>query len=77
MNKFVLYLQPQAQGWGVASLLVAAAERRLAEVCDTIQIEYNYKPNHLPSQHLEAWYEGKLGLARIKTGSQEHTSQTQ
>jgi ribosomal protein S18 acetylase RimI-like enzyme len=61
----MLAVSTEAQGQGIASLLVAAAERRLAEECMKVQIEYNYRADHAPSAHLEAWYERTLGFKRV------------
>jgi len=53
---------PDAQGSGVASALIAAAETRLASRCQGIQIEYEYTRGHAFSQRLKDWYEDKLGF---------------
>jgi GNAT superfamily N-acetyltransferase len=58
----LLSVLPEAQGTGVASALVRAAELRLASVCDKIQIEYEYTPGHKYSDRLLQWYEGKCGF---------------
>eukprot|EP00966_Prymnesium_polylepis_P165014 3815239-Prymnesium_polylepis.2 len=51
------------QGSGVGTLLVAAAEARLASRnCSQIQIEYEYTNGDPYSERLAAWYEGKLGF---------------
>merc|ERR1711998_66258 len=53
------------QGTGIASALVRAAEDRLAaRGCSSVQIEYEYSPDHAHSLRLESWYEGKLGFSR-------------
>ena len=50
----------EAQGTGVASALVAAAESRLRDNgCTAIQIEYEFDGD-THSQRLYNWYEGKL-----------------
>ena len=50
----------EAQGTGVASALVAAAESRLRDAgCTAIQIEYEFDGD-THSQRLYNWYEGKL-----------------
>ena len=58
----LLVVANEAQGTGVATALVTAAERRLAGACTHVQIEYDYTPNHAPSQRLEALYETKFGF---------------
>jgi ribosomal protein S18 acetylase RimI-like enzyme len=68
----LLAVDPQAQGGGVATALVLAAERRLATACERIQIEYECTEGEEFSQRLFDWYEGKLGFdggRRGKTGS--------
>mmetsp|Transcript_64101 Transcript_64101/g.181990 ORF Transcript_64101/g.181990 Transcript_64101/m.181990 type:complete len:215 (-) Transcript_64101:249-893(-) len=53
-----------AQGSGVASALVEAAEQRLAQAgCSRIQIEYEYTTGDPFSDRLMQWYEGKLGFS--------------
>lgn len=59
-----LSVDPKAQGTGVASALVAAAEQRLSESgCTRIQIEYEYTAGDAYSERLARWYEGKLGFS--------------
>mmetsp|Transcript_85587 Transcript_85587/g.227390 ORF Transcript_85587/g.227390 Transcript_85587/m.227390 type:complete len:225 (-) Transcript_85587:164-838(-) len=59
----LLAVAATAQGQGVASALVAAAEQRLAEAgCSQIQIEYQYTAGHAYSQRLCDWYEARLGF---------------
>ena len=53
---------PEAQGGGVASALVRAAELRLAGACGEGQIEYEYTVGHAYSERLRQWYETKLGF---------------
>ena len=53
---------PEAQGGGVASALVRAAELRLAGACGEVQIEYEYTVGHAYSERLRQWYETKLGF---------------
>lgn len=58
-----LAVDPAAQGTGVASALVAAAEQRLLQHgCTTVSIEYDYSPGDIESERLKGWYEGKLGF---------------
>merc|ERR1711972_811462 len=53
-----------SQGIGVASSLVAAAERRLLDAgCKRVQIEYEYTVGDPYSERLMAWYETKLGFS--------------
>lgn len=58
----LLAVDPKAQGKGVATALVLAAERRLAMVSEMIQIEYQYTEGEEFSRRLMAWYEGRLGF---------------
>lgn len=59
-----LAVDPVAQGTGVASALVAAAEQRLAEAgCERVQIEYEYIVGDDHSERLRGWYESKLGFS--------------
>eukprot|EP00927_Polykrikos_kofoidii_P052710 TRINITY_DN46631_c0_g1_i1.p1 TRINITY_DN46631_c0_g1~~TRINITY_DN46631_c0_g1_i1.p1 ORF type:complete len:208 (-),score=32.53 TRINITY_DN46631_c0_g1_i1:175-798(-) len=61
----LLVVDKAAQGTGVASALVEAAERRLHEGgCTEVQIEYEYSANDPHLQRLQDWYEGKLGFKR-------------
>lgn len=58
-----LAVDPDVQGRGVASALVAAAEQRLLDRgCRTVQIEYSYYPGDPFSERLKDWYEGRLGF---------------
>jgi len=58
-----LAVAPDAQGKGVASALVKAAEKRLLDAgCDSVQIEYRYIMGNEAKERLYAWYEGKLGF---------------
>jgi len=58
-----LAVDPQAQGRGVASALVHAAEKRLLDAgCQSIQIEYRFTVGDPAKERLSAWYEGKLGF---------------
>ena len=53
----------QHRGCGVASALVAAAERRLTlGGCSQVQIEYEYTPGDAFSQRLLQWYERRGGF---------------
>ena len=59
----LLAVLPEAQGLGVASALVAHAERRLAHAgMSRVQIEYSYDKGEPTSERLLAWYEGALGF---------------
>lgn len=58
----LLVVDVEAQGQGIASTLVANAERRLAGTCTEIQIEYEYTHGDPFSDRLKGWYEGKLGF---------------
>lgn len=52
-----------AQGTGVASALVAAAEARLIDAgLANCQIEYEYTSGDPASERLYQWYEGALGF---------------
>ena len=52
-----------AQGTGVGSALVRAAEHRLSEAgLSAVQIEYGYTCGDPDSERLLAWYEGTLGF---------------
>ncbi|CAL1161745.1 unnamed protein product [Cladocopium goreaui] len=63
----LLSVHPDAQGTGVASALIAAAERRLLDAgCRSIQIEYEFTASDPDSERLLQWYEGKCGF---KSGS--------
>ncbi|KAL1512231.1 hypothetical protein AB1Y20_005493 [Prymnesium parvum] len=55
----LLVVKKSAQGTGVASALVTAAEARLARSCALVQIEYEFTPGHAYSERLLEWYEGK------------------
>jgi len=58
-----LAVDPSAQGKGVASALVKAAERRLLDAgCESVQIEYRFTVGNKAKERLYAWYEGKLGF---------------
>lgn len=59
----LLSVDPTAQGTGVASALVSAAERRLIlSGCKAVQIEYEYTCGDEFSERLYKWYEGRLGF---------------
>lgn len=59
----LLVVAKEYQGSGVGSLLVAAAEARLAaRKCTQIQIEYEFISGDPVSERLAAWYEGKCGF---------------
>ena len=58
----LLVVDLAAQGSGVASAIVTAAEARLAGMCALVQIEYDYTPGHGPSEKLKAMYENKYGF---------------
>mmetsp|Transcript_81048 Transcript_81048/g.224226 ORF Transcript_81048/g.224226 Transcript_81048/m.224226 type:complete len:368 (-) Transcript_81048:20-1123(-) len=70
----LLCVEPSVQGTGVATVLLNAAERRLAEECDHIHIEYDFFPADDFFRRLRAWYERRgyvrLG-ARPKEGGPE------
>lgn len=58
-----LSVDPSAQGRGVASALVKAAEQRLLHAgCQSIQIEYRFTVGDPAKERLYEWYEGKLGF---------------
>merc|ERR1712176_1069535 len=58
-----LAVDPIAQGRGVGSALVAAAEKRLLDAgCQTVQIEYRFTVGDAEKERLYSWYEGKLGF---------------
>eukprot|EP00929_Paragymnodinium_shiwhaense_P001400 TRINITY_DN101631_c0_g1_i1.p1 TRINITY_DN101631_c0_g1~~TRINITY_DN101631_c0_g1_i1.p1 ORF type:complete len:231 (+),score=52.30 TRINITY_DN101631_c0_g1_i1:52-744(+) len=60
----LLAVDPAAQGGGVASALVAAAEDRLRQAgCGAVQIEYKYRAGDAAKERLFQWYEQKLGYA--------------
>ena len=60
----LLVVDVQAQGSGVASALVAAAEARLFEAgLVQVQIEYEYTPGDPQSERLYNWYEGSCGFS--------------
>ena len=59
----LLVVAVEAQGTGVASALVAAAEARLTAMgLSQCQIEYEYTCGDPQSERLLAWYEGTLGF---------------
>ncbi|CAE8632188.1 unnamed protein product [Polarella glacialis] len=59
----LLAVATAAQGTGVASELVRAAEQSLQlGGCTHVQIEYEYNSGHAYSQRLMDWYEVKLGF---------------
>lgn len=58
----LLVVDKAAQGTGVASALVLAAEERLASSCAHVQIEYEYTSGHSHSERLMDWYERKSGF---------------
>lgn len=65
-----LSVDPIAQGKGVASALVKAAEQRLLDAgCTHIQIEYRFMVGNPAKERLYAWYEGKLGFNGGPRGS--------
>ena len=56
-------VRPDVQGTGVATALVAHAERRLAHAgLSKVQIEYSYRRGDASSERLFSWYEGALGF---------------
>merc|ERR1712070_579023 len=58
-----LAVDPAAQGQGIASALVMAAEKRLLEAgCESVQIEYRFTVGDPAKERLFEWYEGKLGF---------------
>ncbi|CAJ1375109.1 unnamed protein product [Effrenium voratum] len=60
----LLSVHPDAQGTGVASALIAAAERRLfLSGCRSIQIEYEFTAGDPESERLLSWYEGRCGFS--------------
>ena len=59
----LLAVDPTHQGRGVASALVAAAEKRLAAAgMSSAQIEYSFREGEELSERLYTWYEGADGL---------------
>jgi hypothetical protein len=70
----LLVVSQAAQGTGVASAIVAAAERRLAGCCTRVQIEYDYYPDHPPSQALKAMYEDHFGFVRESGSGRRRSS---
>ena len=59
----LLAVDPAAQGTGVASALVAAAEARLSAAgLREVQIEFDYSKGDPQSERLRAWYEGTCGF---------------
>jgi len=60
----LLVVDLAAQGTGVASALVQAAERRIAEECHAIHIEYDFIAGEDHSTRLRAWYE-KIGYKQL------------
>jgi len=58
----LLSVDPDEQGKGIASAMIAVAERRLAGACVQIQIEYEYTPGDELSERLMKWYEGKCAF---------------
>lgn len=65
-----------AQGKGVASALVHAAEHRLATACTEIQMEYSYSFGDEDSARLCEWYEGRLGF-RCANGCEPYDGENQ
>lgn len=60
----LLAVKVAAQGTGVASALVRAAEHRLSLAgLQQVQIEYEYTRGDATSERLYAWYEGTLGFS--------------
>ena len=60
----LLVVDVEAQGTGVASALVAAAEGRLLEAgLRQVQMEYEYTPGDPFSERLYKWYEGSCGFS--------------
>jgi GNAT superfamily N-acetyltransferase len=60
----LLVVDVEAQGTGVASALVRAAEQRLrSHGLQSVQIEYEYTRGDPASERLYAWYEGSLGFS--------------
>ena len=70
----LLVVSQAAQGTGVASAIVAAAERRLAGCCARVQIEYDYYQNHPPSEALKAMYEDHFGFVRESGSGRRRSS---
>ena len=70
----LLVVSQAAQGTGVASAIVAAAERRLAGCCARVQIEYEYYQNHPPSEALKAMYEDHFGFVRESGSGRRRSS---
>ena len=59
----LLVVDVEAQGTGVASALVSAAESRLSGMgLKHVQIEYEYTRGDAACERLYAWYEGTLGF---------------
>lgn len=59
----MLAVDPVAQGTGVASALVAAAEARLSAAgLREVQIEFDHSKGDPQSERLRAWYEGTCGF---------------
>ena len=72
----LLVVAVEAQGTGVASALVRAAEGRLRRAgLSQVQIEYEYTCGDAQSERLFAWYEGGLGFSggSAPTGRTGHT----
>eukprot|EP00746_Dinoflagellata_sp_MGD_P152597 gnl/MRDRNA2_/MRDRNA2_83774_c1_seq2.p1 gnl/MRDRNA2_/MRDRNA2_83774_c1~~gnl/MRDRNA2_/MRDRNA2_83774_c1_seq2.p1 ORF type:complete len:203 (+),score=9.26 gnl/MRDRNA2_/MRDRNA2_83774_c1_seq2:16-624(+) len=64
-----LSVEPSAQGTGVATALISAAEQRLAQHgCIAIQIEYQFVVGDELSERLRLWYEGRLGFRCLSGG---------
>jgi len=60
----LLVVAVEAQGTGVGSALVRAAEQRLRLAgLQSVQIEYEYTRGDPDSERLYAWYEGSLGFS--------------
>ena len=62
----LLSVAQEAQGTGVASALVAAAEARVREAgLRFVQMEYDFVAGDPLSERLYKWYEGKLGFRAL------------
>eukprot|EP00933_Yihiella_yeosuensis_P060387 TRINITY_DN6301_c0_g1_i1.p1 TRINITY_DN6301_c0_g1~~TRINITY_DN6301_c0_g1_i1.p1 ORF type:complete len:195 (+),score=27.58 TRINITY_DN6301_c0_g1_i1:90-674(+) len=64
----LLVVDKASQGQGIASRIVAAAEKRLHDCgCQEVQIEFEYWEDDEYSDRLKDWYEGKCGFECISS----------